>query len=43
MVDCKRRAVDNLEIIDCLFTYFIPIECTSLAMLQRFSGNCPPI
>ena len=35
----KRRAVDNLEIIDCLFSYVIPIECSFVAMLRRFSGN----
>jgi hypothetical protein len=43
MVDCKRRVVDNLEIIDRLFAYVIPIECTSFAMLRRFSGNYSPI
>jgi len=43
MVDRKRRAVDNLEIIDCLFAYVIAIECASVAVLQRFSGNYSPV
>jgi hypothetical protein len=43
VTDFKRRALNNLEIIDCLFAYVIPIECTSVAMLQRFSGNYSPV